>query len=303
MPQSRAEADLPTRRAAVMFFLSFLFLAVAAVPVHAVPEAGLEHMGTALYALAALWVVLLAEALEGLRHCEHPTRALARLLIIALLPPFRMTLATMPTGGRVWLPLLGWQRADRELAEHLERVFSVPMLCIAAMILPILAVEFFGAARVSASPHLALTLQVGTAMIWLAFALEFILMVSVTEDKWAYCWRHWVDIAIIVLPLVAFLRGLRLLRAARMTGLSKLLKVYRLRGLALRAYRGLVVLDVLDRILHHDPERRLRYLRALLKEQEYQMERLRAKIQTAEQELAEREERAGASARDQWCGD
>src|SRR5512143_275978 len=124
MPQSRAEVELSTRRAAVMFFLSFLFLAVAAVPVQAVPEAGLGHMGTALYALAALWAVLLAEALEGLRHCERPTRALARLLVITLLPPFRMTLATAPTGGRVWLPLLGWQPAGRDLAERLERVLS-----------------------------------------------------------------------------------------------------------------------------------------------------------------------------------
>jgi hypothetical protein len=215
MSQTCPEAGLPTRRAAAMFFLSLLFLAVAAVPVQAVPEAGLGHMAAALYVLAALWLVLVVEALEGLRHCERPTRVLARLLIITLLPPFRMTLATASTDGRVWLPLLGWQPPGRELAERLERALSVPMLCIAAMILPILAVEFFGADRVSASPRLALTLQIGTAMIWLAFALEFILMVSVTEDRWTYCWRHWVDIAIIVLPLVAFLRGLRLMRAAR----------------------------------------------------------------------------------------
>lgn len=303
MSQTCPEAGLPTRRAAAMFFLSLLFLAVAAVPVQAVPEAGLGHMAAALYVLAALWLVLVVEALEGLRHCERPTRVLARLLIITLLPPFRMTLATASTDGRVWLPLLGWQPPGRELAERLERVLSVPMLCIAAMILPILAVEFFGADRISASPRLALTLQIGTAMIWLAFALEFILMVSVTEDRWTHCWRHWVDIAIIVLPLVAFLRGLRLMRAARIAGLPKLLKVYRLRGLALRAYRGLVVLDVVERILHRDPERRLRYLRAQLKEQECQMERLRAKIRTAEQEIAEREERARAGAQDRWCGD
>ena len=65
------------------------------------------------------------------------------------------------------------------------------------MILPILVIEYVFTAQVAQYAWLRLLLHVGTGVIWFAFAVEFILMVSVAEKKLAYCKKHWVDLAII----------------------------------------------------------------------------------------------------------
>ena len=51
--------------------------------------------------------------------------------------------------------------------------------------------------------------RIGEALIWTAFALEFVIMISVVERKLKYCVQHWIDLLVIVLPLVGFLRTLR----------------------------------------------------------------------------------------------
>jgi len=52
-------------------------------------------------------------------------------------PPFRIAQSPYAAESCVWLPALGWQRADQDLYERLERAFSIPMLFMAILILPI----------------------------------------------------------------------------------------------------------------------------------------------------------------------
>src|SRR5262249_61667669 len=81
---------------------------------------------------------------------------------------------------------------------------------------------------------LSLTLDIGTAVIWLAFALEFLVMASLAEDRINYCLCHWLDLAVVVLPLIDFLPILRLLRLRRLfegQQVSRLGRLYRLEGL------------------------------------------------------------------------
>ena len=61
-------------------------------------------------------------------------------------------------------------------------------------------------------------------------SLDAIVMVSLAPKKLDYCKRHWINLVIIVLPLVAFLRTLQLFNFLRIAKASKLAKVYRLRG-------------------------------------------------------------------------
>ena len=177
---------------------------------------------------------------------------------------------------------MGWQVADQTCFERLDRAFSVPMLFMAMMILPILAIEFFWSKYVILYPGLALALDLGTALIWLAFALEFIVMSAVAQKKLVYIARHWINLAIILLPFLAFLRSLQFVRLLRLGKLGKALKVYRLRGLGLRAWQGVVTLELVERVVHRSPEARLRHLRALLGEKEREVRRLRRRIRDLE---------------------
>jgi hypothetical protein len=76
----------------------------------------------------------------------------------------------------------------------------------------------------------------------------------------------------------------------------KTLKVYRVRGLWMRGWRGLVALDLLERIVHRTPEERLHRLREILAERERDVSRLRKRIRDLEAEVqaaATKEEDAG----------
>ncbi|TWU57400.1 potassium channel protein [Rubripirellula reticaptiva] len=182
-------------------------------------------------------------------------------LLFCICPSLRMCARSPEMNYRLWLPGLGWRQANRRLRIRLEHGFSVPMIVIALMILPVLVIEFFLKAQVAEYTWLRLILHIGTGVIWFAFALEFILKVSVAEKKLAYCKKHWIDLAIISLPIFSFLRSLQVLRATKVTKLlkiqqlTKLARVYRLRGTAVKALRAVVLLDVFQRFLHRDPDR------------------------------------------------
>jgi hypothetical protein len=199
--------------------------------------------------------------------------------------------------GRVWIPTLGWQKIARPLYRRLERFFSVPMIAVALLILPVLAIEHYWN-HLLAQPRyrwLLALLDISTSIIWLAFATEFVIMVSVAKSKWKYCISHWVDLAIILLPLISFLRCLRALRVARLMRLQRVAKLtqalsnmgrlYRLRGLAFRAYRALLILELLERIWPMPPERRLERLREQLNLKEEELRELRRTIQALEQQV------------------
>ena len=148
------------------------------------------------------------------------------------------------------------------------------MIGIALLIMPVLIVEFFMKDQVSQYEWLRAFLHIGTGVIWFAFAMEFILMVSVAKKKLGYCKDHWIDLAIIILPFVSFLRTLRMLRMTRLAHLlqlpmlTKLGRVYRLRGTAVKVLRALMVLEVLQRIVGGDPERQIEKLQRQLDEVE-----------------------------------
>lgn len=205
-------------------------------------------------------------------------------LFFCICPPLRMCARSPELGDRLWLPSLGWRKADRHLRRRLEHAFSMPMLFIALMILPVLAVEFWLKDEVARWSWLRLLLHVSTGTIWFAFAGEFILMVSVAERKWQYVKSNWVDLAIVLLPLFSFLRSLRLVRAtrlaklARVQRLTQLARVYRLRGIGMKLLRALILLELFHRLLGTKPERRLEKLRQELSYRQSEIDHLQQEI-------------------------
>ncbi|MEZ6077365.1 MAG: potassium channel protein [Pirellulaceae bacterium] len=209
-----------------------------------------------------------------------------------LCPPLRMCARHRGSRDRIWLPRLGWQVADYHLVRRLERAFSLPMIGIALLILPVLGLQTFYQDRIADYPALRAALHFGTGVIWFAFATEFIVMVSVTPHKFTYCRRHWLDLVIILLPLISFLRTLRILRAARLMNIAKLqqvsrlMRVYRLRGVAMRGWRALLLLDLAQRLFLSSPEKRIRKLEAQCTEKERELELLREQIESIRSQLA-----------------
>jgi voltage-gated potassium channel len=130
-------------------------------------------------------------------------------------------------------------------------------------------------------------IRVSESVIWLAFTIEFIVMVSIARNKLGYCRDHWIDIAIILLPFIAVLRVLRWSRLLRLHQVAKAGRVYRLRGLSTRMFRGILVLGVLHRFLQEDPEKQLEKLREKQTEREFELAQLRAEVADLEARTAE----------------
>ncbi len=188
--------------------------------------------------------------------------------LICLCPPLRLCTPRRGDPDEIWLPSLGWREVNRALQKKLERNFSIPMIWIALLILPVLGLQFVFRENIVHHPVLRIALHFSTGLIWFAFTLEFIVMVSVSDSKLRYCKKHWLDLAIILLPLISFLRSLRVLRTLRLlqvsqlSQFSKFVRVYRLRGVAMRAFRAFLVLEVIHRLLRTRPEKRIARLEA-----------------------------------------
>ncbi len=249
--------------------------------------------------MMVLWPLVIVEAIW--HWISRPWNAANRWfhlysLIFCLCPSLRMCARSPEMHGRLWLPNLKWRYANRRLRKRLERRFSLPMILIALLIMPVLIIEFFMKAQVAQYMWLRTFLHVGTGVIWFAFAFEFILMVSVAKKKVAYCKEHWIDLAIIILPLFSFLRTLQMFRATRIAHfvrlpmLTKLARVYRLRGTAVKALKGLLVLEFFHRVAGTNPQRRIEKLRRQLDDVELEAKQIRREIVKLERMVTENAE-------------
>ncbi|MFO0917956.1 MAG: hypothetical protein U0872_06525 [Planctomycetaceae bacterium] len=274
---------LDQRFAAPMSFLSILSLLAFALLLHFHERE--EFNGVWLGSLIAsltIYPFYLVEYLAA-RHAGSP-RTRERLWC-CLLPPLRLAARDHETGTRIWLPTSGWQPVSADLRSRLEKAGNVPMIGVALLVLPLIGIEYQYADEIQHNPRWAASIASATALIWFAFTLEFVLMCSVAERKIDYCKRHWLDLAIILLPLIAFLRALRLGRLLRLQQLSRTARVYRMRGVIMRAWRALLVLDVVRRVVQGRPEQRLLKLADLIAQKEQELAELRQEQQSLQLSL------------------
>jgi voltage-gated potassium channel len=283
------------------FFLSVTFLVLAAGVLHRLGHGGLTvfEADVLFWGVLVFWPVFVVEGLLRLVACRRPgilwRQRLAAFLAVCLMPPLRLGGRAYADPGKIWLPKLGWTTVDQHLRTALERFISVPMIMTALMVLPFLAMEYFWLPQVRANFVLSLVLDVGTSVIWLAFALEFIVMVSVTDDKTRYCLHNIMNLAVVALPLVDFLPLLRLVRLAGLLEaqqVSRLSRLYRLRGLLARIWRAILLLEMIQRLFGRYREKRLKRLKQLLAARENELAELRQEIAELESTLAEDESKA-----------
>lgn len=244
-------------------------------------------------ALFVLWPLFWLEFLVG-RLRRVSTSAFTKGEFIRLLacavPPLRLAAPSAEYSGQIWLPRLQWQTPGKELSRLLERIFSKPMLVIALLILPILLIQYGLHDLVESQAWLRLLLHATTGFIWCAFTIEFLIMVSATDKRLAYVQKHWIDLAIILLPLVSFLRSIRVLRLAKLAKVQKLARmgrVFRMRGLLMKTIRALMLIGFVNRLLRITPEKQLLRLKAKYQEQLEDLRETELQIQELEISLSD----------------
>jgi len=206
-------------------------------------------------------------------------------LIACMIPPLRLARRDLVNGNRMWLPVLGWREVNHKLHVEVERALSGPMIVIALMILPLLAIDFVWTEQLAQSRTLQIVVETGYSITWMAFTMEFVVMFSIVKKKIQYLKKHWVDLLIVLLPLVAFLRVMRISQLVRLQQVTKASRVYRIRGLSLRVWRGLLAMDVISRLLQQTPESRIASMQKQIDEKESEIEELRQEIARIESKL------------------
>lgn len=175
--------------------------------------------------------------------------------------PLRMGARRLSNSEWIWIPFWKWSKCNDVLLEELKTKFSMPMIGIALLIIPILFIDLNKTAgeQVAARvPDIKLYLEAVQAFIWVAFTFEFILMFSVTREKLDYCKANWIDLFIILLPLVSFLRTFRAIQG--IARVNQVARAYRFRGVITKVREALVLADMVQRIMYPNPETQLKAL-------------------------------------------
>jgi voltage-gated potassium channel len=110
-------------------------------------------------------------------------------------------------------------------ARRIERRLELPMLVAALLVIPVMVVEQSDAGE----PWRALA-GVLNWIIWLAFAIELLVMLTVVRDRRAWLRSHPLEVAIVVLTppfLPASLQALRVFRLLRLLRLLRIAKLAR----------------------------------------------------------------------------
>lgn len=229
--------------------------------------------------LFGLWAVVVIEGVLGLFQGADTVGAqVRRLLLISLVPPLRMVIASGTPYGWLWLPGAGWRPKGEATTEKLEQKLALPMVILTLLVLPVLGAEFTGGETLENHPRMALATHFITCIIWVGFTVEFLWMVAAAPDKLTYCLKNWINLIIILLPLVAFLRVLSMFRFARMFRAGKLLRAYRLRGLWTRLWRVALLFNLFERLQQRDPAKYRAALEKKIAEMEKELASLRAKL-------------------------
>jgi voltage-gated potassium channel len=270
-----------------MFLVALLFLIVAAAFLHLTQGDFTSWLSIYLLAgLATLYLFLIAETVV---HKRAGSPQMKQHLWYLLNPFLRLCPRDHVDGERAWIAGLGWRKTTGHLETFLSRLFSGPMIIIALLVLPVVIIEFFYASYINANPSRRYAIDACSGFIWMAFVFEFVVMVSIVKKPLMYCRKNWIDLAIVLLPLVSFMGAARLGRLVKLKQLSRTAKIYRMRGLALRSWRAIVALDVLDRVLRRTPEDKMDNLQGQIEEKEHEIEELRQELERIRKLVEEKE--------------
>jgi voltage-gated potassium channel len=221
--------------------------------------------------LAALYALLI---LEALAHWMAAGKCMRQHILYLLIPFMRLSTRDHVDGSSVWVVGIGWTKSTLLLEKQLANAFGIPMMAIALPVLPLVVIQLFWSSTVNSNPHLKFMMATATAIIWAAFVFEFAIMFSVTKRKLKYCKEHWINLLIVLLPAFGFLRLAALGSLFKLNQLAKTVSVLRLRGLAIRFWRAMISLGVIDKALRKTHDHKIEKLDQLIAEKQEELELL-----------------------------
>lgn len=295
IPSATALSRYDARSAPWVFCLASFALICIGLLVTAMAEEDLSPTYTQIIPFAdwltgGLYLLFIADFFVML-YLKNQSRqkanrtALIFRLVSLVFPPFRIGTRDIASGRYVWIPFWQWSLVTAGLFTELKRRFILPMIFIALLIVPVLVVEWkFMDDAEALLPDLDLELIMASVqdIVWTAFTFEFLLMFSVTNEKLKYCKKNWIDLLIILLPFVSFLRTFRFSQIAR---LKYATRSFKLRGVITKTREGLIFIDFVRRIFRMKPESELRRIQKLLRDNERERRNLEQKLLKAAEQL------------------
>jgi voltage-gated potassium channel len=124
------------------------------------------------------------------------------------------------------MKLVGDKRARTDLYHRYSKLSDTPLLVLALLMIPLLVVPEI----VALTPDQGGMFEALDWFIYAAFAADFVVKMYLAPSKWRHVRENWLDVVVLLLPL---LRPLRILRGAR------LLRLLRAARLLVFAYEGL----------------------------------------------------------------
>ena len=124
-----------------------------------------------------------------------------------------------------------------ERATRAKKVFEPLVLLAALAVVPVVLIE----ARATSQSWLEIA-YLANWVIWVVFLVEYVVVVALSDDKWAYTKSAWLDIVIILVsfPLLpAVLASTRLARLARLGRALRILRLVRAAAAIARAGQAL----------------------------------------------------------------
>jgi len=256
-----------------------LFISAAIINNFSFDEEGLQYSSfisglAQVYGL--LWILFFIDALMVVLLSYTSKIRIAqstfiRKLLYLIFPPMAIGLRHLTEPEKIWLPFYGWSKCNEGLFNHLKKQFSIPMIVIALLIIPVLLIEwqFYEQVENFLNTDLSLVLGLVQGFIWLAFAFEFLLLIAVTDNTFTYIKKNWIDLLIILLPFVSFVRSLRLIKVAK---LSQLSRGYKLRALLMKAREGFIFASFFYRLMAVKPDFQLKKLMKKINENQKERE-------------------------------
>ncbi|MDO9554509.1 hypothetical protein [Rhodonellum sp.] len=251
-------ARYDSKMAPYLYYIGLFMLVLAAALINLMSNEG-ENIGVALFQskvaliFGLLWIVFLVDFLIVYflylkSESKPPKITLYLRAFVLLFPPLRIGAQHLEDPSLQWIPFMGWSFRNEGLLKDVKEKFSIPMIVIALLIIPVLVIEwkFYEPLEAFLKTDLSFVLDMTQAFIWLAFAFEFIMMITISREKMAYAQRNWIDLLIIFLPFIAFIRTMRVIKIARLSHLSR---GYKLRGLFMKARQGLLLAGFLYKIV------------------------------------------------------
>lgn len=275
-----------------MFFLTIAFLVLAAIIIQYLQmDDGFEQLRYAqqiIVLLVIIWPIFFLERVFQLIFCRNRTwKSYLAPFIITLLPPLR--LATRSCDDQLWL--FGWHVVTNDLYARFEKQFLYPIFIVSVLMIPFWVTEMFFPAKISSLPWLYHLLNLGNALVWALFVIEFIIMFSVAPKPVDYLKTHWLELFIIILPMFALARVILIVRYAQLLSRIKLLKlfqvaklqrmlnIYRARTVFNRIIRILVIVELFKRFYQRrNPEKYLELLQEQLAKKEQEIAQLKQQI-------------------------